>query len=90
MFRQTRFFLKLQLFDFMTANGIPCAEYMAVHSMEELDKAVKQLGYPEKKSALRRRTAVEAEDLEFLKRVSQNLLRLCIRNRRRVLQPWMR
>lgn len=44
---------KLQLFDFMTANGIPCAEYMAVHSMEELDKAVKQLGYPEKKVCLK-------------------------------------
>ncbi len=40
---------KLCLFDFMKKNNLPCAEYHAVHSREELKKYAELLGYPEKK-----------------------------------------
>jgi len=44
---------KLKLFDYLSSAGIPCAAYQAVHSMEELKKAVKALGYPEKRVCLK-------------------------------------
>lgn len=44
---------KLKLFDYMSSAGIPCAAYQAVHSMEELKKAVQALGYPEKRVCLK-------------------------------------
>lgn len=40
---------KRKLFDFMRENGLPCAEYCAVHNREELEAAVKHLGYPDKR-----------------------------------------
>ena len=40
---------KLALFDYMKANGLPCAEYVAVDSVVELEKAVISLGYPHKR-----------------------------------------
>jgi len=40
---------KLKLFNFMKDNGLPCAEYYAVKSAEELKKCAGLLGYPEKK-----------------------------------------
>lgn len=44
---------KLKLFDYMKTHGIPCAEYEAVHSMDELEKAVKNLGYPKERVCLK-------------------------------------
>lgn len=38
---------KLKLFDFMKDHDIPCAEYEAVHNIDELTTAVKRLGYPD-------------------------------------------
>ena len=39
---------KLLLFDFLRNNGIICAEYYSVKSMEELNYSVSALGYPNK------------------------------------------
>ena len=44
---------KLKLFDYLSSVEIPCAAYQAVHSMEELKKAVQALGYPEKRVCLK-------------------------------------
>ncbi len=40
---------KCRLLNFMKENDLPCAEYYAVHSREELREYTKRLGYPEKK-----------------------------------------
>lgn len=40
---------KLALLNFMKENGIPCAEYSSVSNVEELKKAVIELGYPQKR-----------------------------------------
>ncbi len=40
---------KLELFEFMKTNGIICAKYYAIHSLEELRKAAQKLGYPQHK-----------------------------------------
>ena len=40
---------KLQLFDYMVGNGIPCAQYYAVHSIKEMEDAAHNLGYPQKR-----------------------------------------
>ncbi|MBR3241547.1 MAG: ATP-grasp domain-containing protein [Parasporobacterium sp.] len=40
---------KLKLFNFMKENGLPCADYYAVKSFEELKKSTELLGYPEKR-----------------------------------------
>lgn len=40
---------KLALFNYMQKNDLPCAEYRAVSNIEELKKAVYDLGYPQKK-----------------------------------------
>lgn len=40
---------KLALFDYMKANGLPCADYAAVDSVAELEKAALSLGYPNKR-----------------------------------------
>lgn len=40
---------KLKLFDYMKNQGLPCAEYKAVHSVEELEESAIQFGYPEKR-----------------------------------------
>lgn len=39
---------KTLLFDYMTEQGIPCAEYVSVRTGEELRQAVYAMGYPEK------------------------------------------
>ena len=44
---------KLLLFDFMKEKEIPCAEYKAVKSIEELTEAAHDLGYPERKVCLK-------------------------------------
>lgn len=40
---------KRKLFDFLKQNGIPCADFRAVHSMESFEAAVRELGYPDKR-----------------------------------------
>ena len=44
---------KLNLFNYMKSQGIPCAEYSAINSIEELDEAVKKMGYPQKKVCIK-------------------------------------
>ena len=39
---------KLKLFDYMKSQGISCADYIAIHSIDELEVAVKKMGYPNK------------------------------------------
>ena len=38
---------KCKLFNFMKDNNIPCAKYVEVHSLCELEEKVKEFGYPE-------------------------------------------
>ena len=40
---------KRRLLDFMTENALPCAKYYAVHSIKEIEEAVRCLGYPKKR-----------------------------------------
>ena len=40
---------KRKLFDFLKQNGLPCADFRAVSSMESFGAAVRELGYPGKK-----------------------------------------
>ena len=40
---------KLNLFNYMKENNLPCAEYYAIHSREELEECAEKLGYPDKK-----------------------------------------
>lgn len=44
---------KLLLLNFMKEKEIPCAEYKAVKSIEELAEAARDLGYPERKVCLK-------------------------------------
>ena len=44
---------KIKLFDYMKGHGLPCADYMAVHSLSELESAVRKLGYPEKRVCIK-------------------------------------
>lgn len=44
---------KRRLFDYMKRNGLPCAEYQAVHSKEEVVRAARELGYPKKRVCIK-------------------------------------
>lgn len=39
---------KLKLFDFMRANEIPVSKYSVVESIDDFDRAIHEIGYPEK------------------------------------------
>lgn len=44
---------KRKFYDFLTENGIKTPEYRRVTTLEEFDKAVSELGYPEKKVCIK-------------------------------------
>ncbi len=44
---------KRMLLDFMKEHGLPCAEYFAVHSIDEIKEAAANLGYPEKRVCIK-------------------------------------
>lgn len=44
---------KLRLFDYLKEHGIPCAEYVAIKSLKELDETVVKFGYPDKKVCIK-------------------------------------
>lgn len=44
---------KRKLLDFMRGQGLPCAEYRVVHSVEEIKDAVRDLGYPGKRVCIK-------------------------------------
>ena len=64
---------KRKLFDFMKENGIPCAEYYAVHNTKEFQKAVSLLGYPEKKVCVK---ATDGSGSRGFRILSENASRL--------------
>lgn len=39
---------KLKLYDFMKKNGIPVSKYAVLHSFEDFDRVIHEVGYPEK------------------------------------------
>ena len=39
---------KLRLFDFMKENGIPVSEYSIINSIDDFDRAISDVGYPQK------------------------------------------
>ena len=44
---------KRKLLDFMERNSLPCAKYKTVHRIDEIKKAAKCLGYPEKRVCIK-------------------------------------
>ena len=44
---------KRKLLDFMKQNGLPCADYYTVHSIEEIKETAAKLGYPEKRICIK-------------------------------------
>ena len=44
---------KINLFNYLREQGIPCADFVSVHSFSELESAVRMLGYPKKRVCIK-------------------------------------
>ncbi len=64
---------KLKLFNFMKENCLPCAEYYAVKSIDELRKCAVLLGYPEKRVCVK---ATDGSGSRGFRILSENTSRL--------------